>query len=147
MKRYYYIFISFLIIVSCGKSPESELYDLAVEHVKKQLVSPSSAKFAKLDKKNISIIDTVGYDNPMAKAAGLDENNIDTATAQGRREFELLKAVSEHDNTPYSVANVKIEYEAQNRLGVMVQNQMVVTFRKYHWKDGEEGDWEIIGTY
>lgn len=145
--KYLNAIIIVLFLVSCGNSSnDKQVYDLACDAVKEQLVSPSSAIFAKYDKNNktqVVIIDTAGRDNPMMS----NEDWIakpDTTTELGKAQAELIASKRKYDGTPYSSAMVTVDYEASNRLGVMLKETKKVYLRKWLYHDNKPGDWEVI---
>jgi len=124
-------------LISCS-SDESELYEIAIKDIKTNLISPSSAKFKDFEKSFVYIKDSSGTDNPMLNA--VNPSNFTTKEEMS----EFMKSIEKYSNTPYSLAIVTVNYEAQNKLGVFIQDTKKLTYQKYNYKDGTKGEWKLV---
>lgn len=132
--RIFLLAVFSLLLVSCS-SEKSDLYTQATEAVKERLKAPSTASFADYDEKSVVIVDTAGTGNPIKEATeGLDKST------------ETHEAITKFDDTPYSLAKVSVDYEAQNALGVPLKGKAAVYFQKWHHKDGTSSEWKLAGV-
>lgn len=127
--------VTSILVVSCSNE-KSDLYDKAVERIKENLKSPSSAKFEPLTDADVGISERVGKGNPMREATGED--------AYGRLSDEAKKGIDRHDSTWYSMAGVTVRYEAQNAFGVFIKGANRVMFKKWHFADGDDSEWQVF---
>ncbi|MCO5252599.1 MAG: hypothetical protein M9949_14420 [Candidatus Kapabacteria bacterium] len=124
-----------ILFVSCSKSTKDEIYDLAVKEVKKNLLSPSSAKFEKLEEGDFELLDSAGteYGFSFLGLKAKDENGD-----------ELVLSEEAKQNPTYSLAVVNLRYESKNALGVMIANRRQMAFMKYHFSDGQKSNWHYV---
>ncbi len=133
MQKYLLFLIIALIFAGCANE-KKEIYDKAVEYTKKQLKSPSSAKFQPYDKSKVIIKLNAGKDSPMLNGRNMEVyNNLDPKV-QDKMKKEYR----------YDEASIYGEYEAQNSYGVYLTGKYFVIFHRY--LDGYcngKCDWEI----
>jgi hypothetical protein len=135
MKKLIVLFLAAILIISCTNEKKS-LYEKSKEIVKENLKSPSSAKFADYDEKNIEIKLQAGKEAPLLK-------NVDSALF-AKMKPETKEKVSKL--YAYDEAFIYGDYEAQNSFGVMLRGHYMILFRRYEksYCGGKDCDWQLI---